>query len=485
MRGFERAVEWLRPFVDSKAWDFCVVWKLGDDPSRFIEWKDCCCSGGINVKMEKDELQQHLGPLCRDAHFQHSIRSKACEALSHFPFVMSLYAGENRIHGEVAMSNQPNWVNHANASGSHSSPETMGTQVLIPVFGGLIELFASKHIPKDQNVIELVTTQCNALLKPEVTTAESYTKPNLDKWYLNTLLEQDLHNLPFSISLSTFIPRIQSIPPVSDSNSLPSLDGTYSGSSPSIEHSPFASGSAYSSQDEKLKQLIGTYYGTKRIKCGKNVSEQQAGFVLDNKNKSANDKTRTTKQPEKENYHSKNLVTERNRRKKIKDGLFKLRALVPKISKMDRTAILTDAIEYIGDLQEEKEKLQNELRKMEEEDCENSYSEMNFPKSDKLRNDKMSAVKQNQVSSGLAEMARMEVHVEVNQITKREFLIKLCYEHKRGGFAKLMEGIDSLGLWVIDANVTTFQGKVLNIFKVEVRLTGTFDINGNILLASF
>ncbi|XVF78703.1 hypothetical protein PTKIN_Ptkin14bG0156900 [Pterospermum kingtungense] len=66
-----------------------VVVSLG-----FIEWKACCCSGGINIKEEKDELQLHLGtPLCRDTHFQHSIRSKACEALSYFPFVMSLYAG--------------------------------------------------------------------------------------------------------------------------------------------------------------------------------------------------------------------------------------------------------------------------------------------------------------------------------------------------------------------------------------------------------
>lgn len=36
MRDLEKAVEWLRPFVDSKAWDYCVVWKLGDDPSRYF-----------------------------------------------------------------------------------------------------------------------------------------------------------------------------------------------------------------------------------------------------------------------------------------------------------------------------------------------------------------------------------------------------------------------------------------------------------------
>ncbi|XVF84985.1 hypothetical protein PTKIN_Ptkin17bG0082600 [Pterospermum kingtungense] len=463
MRGFERAVEWLRPFVDSKVWDFCVVWKLGDDPSRFIEWKDCCCSGGINIKEEKDELQLHLGtPLCRDVHFQHSIRSKACEALSHFPFVMPLYAG---IHGEVVMSNQPYWLNQANAPASHSSHETMGTHVLIPVLGGLIEFFASKNIPKDQNIIELVTSQCNAILEPEVTVAESYTKANLGKWYLNTLLEKDLHNLPFSIGLSTFIPRLQS--PVSESNSHPSLEGTSGGSSPSIEHPSLASCSAYISQDEQLKQLIGTYHGTNRLRCSRNVYEQQAGIVLDQKNSSPNDNKRTTKKPEKENYISRNLVTERNRRKKIQEGLFKLRALVPKISKMDRTAILTDAIEYIGELQEEEKKLRDELRKIEEEDCGKRKVELKPVMSDKLHEVSLSSVKQNQVSSDHAGTEKMEVHVEVNQINKREFLIKLYYEHNRGGFAKLMESIDYLGLQVVDANVTTFNGKVLNILKVE------------------
>ncbi|KAH1074139.1 hypothetical protein J1N35_026467 [Gossypium stocksii] len=441
MRGFERAVEWLRSFVYSNAWDFCIVWKLGDDPSRFIEWKDCCCSGGINVKVEQDKLQLQGPPLCRDAQFQHSIRSKACEALSHFPFAVSLYAGENRIHGEVAISSQPKWLNHANISTSLSSEETMGTQVLIPVFGGLIELFASKNIPKDQNIIELIRTECNALLKAETTTAESYRKANLHK-----LQEKDL---PLSMSLSTVNPRIQFIP--------------------SIGHPPFSSASAYISQDEQLKQPIGTYYGTKRLGCSQNVCAQQTetGFVLDCKVNSVNDKMRTAKQPEKVNYHSKNLITERNRRKKIKDGLFKLRALVPKISKMDITAILTDAIEYIGNLQEEEKKLRNELKKTEEGDCGKSNAELKSAKLDWLHRKNMSAIEENHIPSGISEMAKMEVHVEVNQITKREFWIKLCYKHKRSGFAKLMEGMDSLGLGVIDANITTFNGNVLNIFKVE------------------
>ncbi len=59
--------------------------------------------------------------------------------------------------------------------------------------------------------------------------------------------------------------------------------------------------------------------------------------------------------------------------------------------------------------------------------------------------------------------------MEVNQIGQRDFLIKLICEQKRGGFTRFMEAINSLGLQVSDANVTTFCGKVLNILKVEVR----------------
>ncbi|KAK8579491.1 hypothetical protein V6N12_069816 [Hibiscus sabdariffa] len=119
---------------------------------------------------------------------------------------------------------------------------------------------------------------------------------------------------------------------------------------------------------------------------------------------------------------------------------------------MDRPAILTDAMEYIGDLQEEKKKLENELMEIEEENCKRSTSELRSEKLSLFRKDSISAVKPNQVSSGLTEMVKMELH----------------YEHKRGSFAKLMEGIYSLGLQVIDANVTTFTDKALSIFKVEL-----------------
>lgn len=57
----------------------------------------------------------------------------------------------------------------------------------------------------------------------------------------------------------------------------------------------------------------------------------------------------------------------------------------------------------------------------------------------------------------------------MNQIGKTEFLIKILNGQKPGAVPRLMEMINSLGLGVVDANITTFNGRVLSILRLEVR----------------
>ncbi|KAK4796163.1 hypothetical protein SAY86_028489 [Trapa natans] len=61
-----------------------------------------------------------------------------------------------------------------------------------------------------------------------------------------------------------------------------------------------------------------------------------------------------------EGQPSKNLMAERRRRKRLNDRLSMLRSIVPKISKMDRTSILGDTIDYVKELLERINKLKDE-----------------------------------------------------------------------------------------------------------------------------
>nr|XP_017245639.1 PREDICTED: transcription factor bHLH27-like [Daucus carota subsp. sativus] len=62
---------------------------------------------------------------------------------------------------------------------------------------------------------------------------------------------------------------------------------------------------------------------------------------------------------------SRNIVAERNRRQKLNDRLYALRAIVPNITKMDKASTVKDAISYIQELQEQEGRIQGEIAQLE------------------------------------------------------------------------------------------------------------------------
>ncbi|XP_073014983.1 transcription factor bHLH90-like [Primulina eburnea] len=399
----EGALDWVRPLVQSKAWDYCIIWKFGNDPSRFIEWGSCCCSGADRV-LENIEFVDGGSGLerneCKDTCFKHLVRTKACQALARLPSYLPLYSG---IHGEVVVTKQPEWICRGNVSASDN--ELTGTQVLIPIACGLIELFTANHVPKNPKIIDYIYTRFRVSTKQESIFGDSHDYVNyVDKW-----------------SPTNFIPPMSQtyLEGSSTDSCLPS-DPVLAIMKPKRISRKWADSSSIISWKRSLK------------------SWQTA---------------------ENGQYKSKNLVTERNRRKRIKDGIFTLRALVPNISKMNRLATLGDAAAYIEELLEIIEHYENELQEMEVDHCGKIYG--------KNVEEKAPAFNLSAGQSGANENKPAEARVEVSQLGTKDFLLKLVCKVRRSGFSMLMEAMDSLGLQVIDVNVTTFNGSVSNVLRVQ------------------
>ncbi|KAL3337191.1 hypothetical protein AABB24_029709 [Solanum stoloniferum] len=467
----EKALEWLRPLVDSKNWEYCVVWKFGDDPSRFIEWMGCCCSGanGVDVNVKKENGgRQKFTALCRDIQVQHPIRTNACEALAHFPLSISLYSG---IQAEVVTSNEPKWINHAEISNSNLSHELKGTLVLIPVAGGLVELYNSKMIYKDQKTINFIingfklgSEEANSSIaqrEDQVLDFFPYEKSN----FCAPLLQ-------YAASFPSSAPHISQ---VSESSANPSIQGSSTGSIPSNELTLCHSPPDHLSRNVPLSQSTEGYFEHTELQCSGNLSRmedttfpwKQENYIV------AGDMFGMGKKRQKGPYQSKNLVTERKRRNRIKDGLFTLRALVPNITKMDKVAILGDAIDYINELQEKVKLYETEINKIEAEVTNNETPEMVLSDMTEMSKVTGQTNEKTQISVDTTDRTRMEV--EVNQIGAREFLLKVSGSRKPGGFTQLMEAMNYLGLELVNVSCTTSGGDIVSVYIVETNVDRVLD----------
>ncbi|XP_021742640.1 transcription factor bHLH90-like [Chenopodium quinoa] len=431
MCHLETALEWLRPLVlDSGIWDYCVLWKLGDDPSRFIEFLGCCCNGGGKQEMglrkrirEKNNSMQ----FCRDVNYVHPAYTNSCQVLANLPQFMSIYSG---LHGDVVLSCQPRWLTKKSDS-KMSTEESCGTHVLIPVFGGLVELYSSKHVEEDESVIEYVKSQFNIYSELETMSTSTISfdgqsiDPFLDIKSNSGLSSLNQPNIPAW-------PQPSMLPSIAQRYSDSTLDGSSTGSFPSDEHPSPDSNPCSVSQDIPSKPLMA---------CHKDPVIVQEKHGL---------KRGTGK--------SKNLLTERNRRQRINDGILSLRALVPKITKMHKAATLSDAIDYIEELNNEIKELQDELKSLIEEDSDEKHTL-------KLKADLGEKVSKPKQASSVTE--RLKANVQVNQLGNGNFLLRIICQQKPGVYTKLLEALSALGLPIKDANLTTYDGQVSTIFTVQ------------------
>ncbi|XP_054805042.1 transcription factor bHLH35 isoform X2 [Prosopis cineraria] len=169
---------------------------------------------------------------------------------------------------------------------------------------------------------------------------------------------------------------------------------------------------------------------------------------------------------------SKNIVSERNRRKKLNERLFALRAVVPNISKMDKASIIKDAIDYIQHLHEQERSIEAEISELEsgKQITKQSSSDIDYEQDLPvlLRSKKKKTGQQLYDSAISSRNSPVEVlELKVTHMGEKTIVVSLTCSKRTNTMVKLCEAFESLKLKIITANITCFSGRLVKTVFVE------------------
>ncbi|XP_047180573.1 transcription factor ABORTED MICROSPORES [Vigna umbellata] len=504
----QNLVERLRSLVGLNGWDYCIYWKLSED-ERFLEWLGCCCGG---TESNKNGGEEHLFPVssvvsCRDTTYPHP-RTKPCDLLSQLS--TSIPIDNSGIYTQTLLTNQPSWVNYSNSLDSSILDETMGTQVLISAPGGLIELFVTKQVAEDHQVIDFVKSQCieavnhsmsfnidvnsmsNMQQNPLLGDENEGNNSRNTHFHPSDVMTMD-HRIGLCSSPLNFMQQFN----YNQLNRMKSdaFSEEYQGSffhdkqtNPEDEHDNTYQKSLMTTDSQYMESLEAKEKQEEDKELLKHVVAR-SDSMSDCSEQNEEEEDGKYRRRNGKGNQSKNLMAERKRRKKLNDRLYKLRSLVPRISKLDRASILGDAIEYVKDLQKQVKELQDELEENAdtESNCINGNNDNNnnqyvgvgelCPNSEPIKGQSGLHVgtsgngyvyKQKEDAALIEKQTQqMEPQVEVALIDGNEYFVKVFCEHRPGGFVKLMESLNTIGMDVVHATVTSHKGLVSNVFEVE------------------
>ncbi|KAD3068138.1 hypothetical protein R6Q59_017913 [Mikania micrantha] len=156
---------------------------------------------------------------------------------------------------------------------------------------------------------------------------------------------------------------------------------------------------------------------------------------------------------------SKNIVSERNRRKKLNDRLFALRAVVPNITKMNKASIIKDAIDYIQSLHDQESTIQAELIELQSQ-------KLGFKS---LDSSPMGKSKKKRVDEAFeSKVQPIEIlELNVSYVGEKTVLVGLKCSKRKDTIVRLCEVFESLNLIILTANISAVSERLFTTLFIQ------------------
>ncbi|KAH7297748.1 hypothetical protein KP509_25G010400 [Ceratopteris richardii] len=161
---------------------------------------------------------------------------------------------------------------------------------------------------------------------------------------------------------------------------------------------------------------------------------------------------------------SRNLVSERRRRKKLNERLYSLRALVPNISKMDKASIISDAITHVRHLQSKVDKVQYDI-----DDLKSQEESLVTVKGKHVDIFSMPKNRVSPFQQKKKEDHHQLLEVEVSQMEGTIYHLRIHCRKSPGVLIQLTQAIEALEMEILNANLSSVDGHILNTVVLEMK----------------